>query len=94
MVVSDSKYVVDAVKKGWVFQWEKKNFKGKKNPDLWERFLKIYAQHKVSFRWIKGHAGHPQNEKCDQLAVMASDEPDLLVDDGYENISVSNQTFK
>jgi len=94
LVVSDSKYVVDAVKKGWLFQWEKKNFKGKKNPDLWKRFLKIHAQHKVSFRWIKGHAGHPQNEKCDQLAVMASEEPDLQVDAGYENLSENNQIFK
>jgi ribonuclease HI len=94
LVVSDSKYVIDAVKKGWLFQWEKKNFKGKKNPDLWKRFLKIHAQHKVSFRWIKGHSGHTQNEKCDELAVMASEEPNLLVDHGYENLSDNNQIFK
>jgi ribonuclease HI len=84
LIVSDSKYVVDAVEKGWLFQWEKKGFKGKKNPDLWKRFLKIYTQHKVTFKWIKGHAGHAQNEKCDELAVLASDEPNLLIDKGYE----------
>ena len=94
IVYSDSKYVVDAVNKNWVFNWEKNNYKKKKNPDLWKRFLKIYSLHKVSFQWIKGHAGHPQNEKCDQLAVMASDEPDLLVDHGYENSSEDNQLFK
>ena len=84
LIVSDSKYVVDAVEKGWLFQWEKKGFKGKKNPDLWIRFLKIYSRHKVTFKWIKGHAGHAQNEKCDELAVLASDEPNLLIDEGYQ----------
>ena len=72
LVISDSKYVVDSVVKGWVFGWEKKNFSGKKNPDLWMRFLKIYRQHQVDFKWIKGHNNHPQNERCDELAVMAS----------------------
>lgn len=92
LVVSDSKYVVDAVSKRWVFNWEKKNFKGKKNPDLWKRFLKIYHLHNISFRWIKGHAGHAQNEICDQLAVMASENTNLLIDKGYEEVS-SNQLF-
>jgi ribonuclease HI len=87
LVVSDSKYVVDAVQKGWLFQWEKKNFKGKKNPDLWKRFLIIYAKHNVSFKWVKGHAGHIENEKCDELAVMASEEPKLLIDKGYEDMN-------
>ena len=87
LVVSDSKYVVDAVQKGWLFQWEKKNFKGKKNPDLWKRFLIIYANHNVSFKWVKGHAGHIENEKCDELAVMASEEPKLLIDKGYEDMN-------
>ena len=87
LVVSDSKYVVDAVQKGWLFQWEKKNFKGKKNPDLWKRFLIIYAKHNVSFTWVKGHAGHIENEKCDELAVMASEEPKLLIDKGYEDMN-------
>lgn len=84
LVVSDSKYVVDAVEKGWVMGWEKKGFQGKKNPDLWIRFLKIYRKHKVDFKWVKGHNNHPQNERCDQLAVMASMQPNLSVDAYYE----------
>jgi len=86
LVVSDSKYVVDAVQKGWVFSWEKKGFQGKKNPDLWLRFLKIYRKHKVDFQWVKGHNHHPQNERCDQLAVMASMQSDLSVDACYEQL--------
>lgn len=84
LVVSDSKYVIDSVVKGWVFGWEKKGFVGKKNPDLWMRFLKIYRQHQVAFQWVKGHNSHPQNERCDQLAVMASKLPKLSVDVFYE----------
>jgi len=84
LVISDSKYVVDAVEKKWVFGWEKKGFKDKKNPDLWMRFLKIYRQHQVDFKWIKGHNNHPQNERCDELAVMASGLPNLSVDVFYE----------
>ncbi len=84
LVISDSKYVVDAVEKKWVFGWEKKNFAGKKNPDLWMRFLKIYHKHQVDFKWIKGHNNHPQNERCDELAVMASGLPNLSVDSFYE----------
>jgi len=84
LVTSDSKYVVDAVQKNWVFQWEKKGFAGKKNPDLWIRFLKIYRKHQVEFHWIKGHNNHPQNERCDELAVMASQLDELSVDAFYE----------
>lgn len=84
LVTSDSKYVVDAVQKNWVFQWEKKGFAGKKNPDLWMRFLKIYRKHQVEFHWIKGHNNHPQNERCDELAVMASQLDELSVDSFYE----------
>ena len=84
LVVSDSKYVVDSVTKGWVFGWEKKGFSGKKNPDLWMRFLKIYRQHHVDFKWIKGHNNHPQNERCDELAVMASQQKELSIDTFYE----------
>lgn len=84
LVVSDSKYVIDSVTKGWVFQWEKKGFTGKKNPDLWMRFLKIYRQHQVHFKWIKGHNAHPQNERCDQLAVYASAQNHLAADTYYE----------
>lgn len=72
IVWSDSKYVVDAVNLGWVFGWEKKNFDKKANPDLWIRFLEIYRRHRVRFVWIKGHAGHPENERCDALAVAAA----------------------
>ena len=86
-VWSDSKYVVDSVEKGWVFGWEKKAFKGKKNPDLWKRFLKIYPKHRIKFHWIKGHAGHAENEICDTLAVEASKSPLLKNDVGYENMN-------
>ncbi len=85
LVVSDSKYVIDSVTKGWVFGWEKKGFAGKKNPDLWQRFLKVYRKHQVDFKWVKGHNNHPQNERCDQLAVMASMQPKLSVDAFYES---------
>lgn len=83
VVTSDSKYVVDAVSKGWVFGWEKKGFKNKKNPDLWKRFLLVYRRHQVSFQWIKGHAGHPDNERCDRLAVEAYGKSGLPDDTGY-----------
>ena len=85
LVTSDSKYVIDSVVKGWVFGWEKKNFAGKKNPDFWIRFLKIYRKHSVDFKWIKGHNNHQQNERCDELAVYASGLPNLSVDAYYEN---------
>jgi ribonuclease HI len=93
VVFSDSKYVVDSVEKKWVFQWQKKGFKGKKNADLWKRFLLIYQKHNVSFQWIKGHAGHPENEKCDLLAVEASDFKELLIDQGYEQSIDPNTLF-
>ena len=80
---SDSSYVVDAVEKGWVFSWEQKGFAKKANPDLWTRFLAAYRRHNVHFQWIRGHNGHPENERCDRLAVAASQGKDLLVDSGY-----------
>lgn len=86
LVVSDSKYVVDAVEKKWVFGWEKKGFKDRKNPDLWMRFLKAYRKHKVDFKWVKGHNNHPQNERCDELAVMASQQKSLSIDAFYEKV--------
>jgi len=67
-----------------VFNWEKKNFEKKKNPDLWKRFLAVYRQHEVTFHWVKGHAGNPLNEKVDELAVAAYKTGNLLVDEGYE----------
>ena len=84
-VYSDSKYVVDAVEKKWVFAWEKKNFGKKKNPDLWIRFLKLYRKHTVKFIWIKGHADNKENERCDELAVKAAGGDDLKIDSWYEN---------
>jgi ribonuclease HI len=84
-VFSDSKYVVDSVEKGWVFGWQKKGFKGKKNIDLWQRFLKIYPKHNVKFHWVKGHAGNMFNERCDELAVAAAEGSELKVDEGYES---------
>ncbi|AOZ98946.1 ribonuclease HI [Flavobacterium commune] len=85
LVVSDSKYVVDSVVKKWVLGWEKKGFAARKNADLWQRFLKVYRKHQVDFRWIKGHNNHPQNERCDELAVFASNQKSLSVDAFYEN---------
>ena len=83
-IYSDSKYVVDAVEKRWVFGWEKKGFAGKKNPDLWSRFLRSYRRHKVRFVWVKGHADTVENNRCDQLAVAAAnDRAHLLEDTGY-----------
>ncbi len=83
-VFTDSKYVADAVEKKWVFNWESKGFKGKKNVDLWIQFLKEYRKQDVSFTWIKGHNNHPQNERCDQLAVAASKKENLLIDEGFQ----------
>ena len=83
VVFSDSKYVVDAVKKKWLFEWKKNNFKKKKNIDLWKRFLIVYKKHNVKFEWIKGHNNHPQNERCDFLAIEAANSNKLFVDDGF-----------
>lgn len=83
-IISDSKYVVDAVEKGWIWGWEKKGFAKKANPDLWKRFIPLYRKYKPRFQWVKGHAGHPENERCDQLAVMAANAGNLLIDTSYE----------
>jgi len=92
LVCSDSKYVIDSVQKKWVFGWEKKGFKGKKNLDLWKRYLKIHRKHKVDFQWIKGHNDHPQNERCDWLAVNAAKQKTLLVDRAFEqNLKTKEQ---
>lgn len=92
-VYTDSKYVADSVEKGWVFQWESKAFKKKKNPDLWIRFLKIYRKHKVRFIWIKGHANNTENEICDRLAVDAYSKNSLLDDTGYNPEDETNNIF-
>lgn len=80
---SDSKYVVDAVNQRWLFGWERKGFAGKKNPDLWMRFLRVYRRHKVRFVWVKGHASTAENNRCDELAVAAANGGNLLEDTGY-----------
>ena len=90
VVFSDSKYVIDSVDKKWVFGWEKKAFKNKKNSDLWKRFLKIYRKHNVNFQWIKGHNQHPQNERCDELAVIAAKGKNLIPDVFFEQIEKEN----
>lgn len=85
IVFSDSKYVVDAVEKGWLKSWLAKGFAGKKNEDLWRRFWKVYNKHKVAFRWVRGHAGNEENEVCDKLAVKSAQAGNLKIDEGYES---------
>ncbi len=83
-IYSDSKYVVDSVEKGWVFGWEKKGYVGKKNPDLWQRFLRVYRRHNVRFVWVKGHSSTVENNRCDELAVAAANNRAMLTPDfGY-----------
>jgi ribonuclease HI len=84
LIYSDSKYVVDAVEKGWVFGWQKKGFKDKKNPDLWKQFLVLHKKFNIKFKWVKGHAGNIENERCDELAVAAAETTNLPPDEGYE----------
>ncbi len=86
IVYSDSQYVINAVEKKWLLNWQKRQFKKVKNTDLWLRFSAIYVQHRVRFKWIKGHAGHPENERCDELAVQAAEGRNLSVDQGYEDL--------
>ena len=83
-IFTDSQYVFKAVEMKWVYDWERKFFAGKKNADLWKRFLKAYRCHSVTFEWIKGHAGNRENERCDQLAVAAAKSQQLLEDTEYE----------
>jgi ribonuclease HI len=82
---SDSEYVVSAMTQGWVQKWIKKRWKKVKNPDLWKQLLELTAQHQVEFNWVKGHAGTPENERCDQLAVAASRLQNLPPDIVYES---------
>lgn len=89
MVYSDSKYLVDAIMLGWAFKWRSKGWMRNRteravNADLWQQLLKLCEQHQVTFEWVKGHAGNVENERCDQLAVLAAQQPDLPVDGGYE----------
>ena len=84
-VWSDSSYVVKAVEEKWLDKWVATGFKKKKNSDLWLKFLPLYRKHQVTFHWLKGHAGHPENERCDRLAVAAYGQPGLPQDEGYVN---------
>lgn len=86
-IYSDSKYVIDAITKGWVFNWVKTNFKGKKNEDLWRRFLEVEKKFNITYHWVKGHNGHPENERCDKIAVDSSKSLNLNIDKIYENIN-------
>jgi ribonuclease HI len=83
-IYSDSQYVVNSVEKGWLWTWQKKNFKDKANVDLWLRYIPLHQKLKPKFVWVKGHAGHAENERCDYLAVQAANSGNLLVDEGYE----------
>lgn len=85
-IYSDSKYVVDSVEKGWLSAWVKKGFKGKKNVDLWKSYIPLHNLYRPKFHWVKGHNNHPQNERCDFLAVEASKSPNLPVDEGFERV--------
>ncbi len=86
-IYTDSKYVMDAIEKNWIQGWQKKNFKNIKNPDLWKTLISLYNKHRIKFYWVKGHAGHPLNERCDELATKAADGRDLLIDVEYEKVS-------
>lgn len=92
-IFTDSKYVVDAVEKKWVFGWVKKQFKDKKNKDLWLRFLGCYKKHTIQFIWVKGHASNRENNRCDELATLAADNGNLLVDTWYEEVG-SKELFE
>lgn len=84
MIFSDSEYVINAIEKGWLWGWEKKNFAKKANPDLWKRYIPLHKKFGPKFTWVKGHAGHVENERCDYLAVAAAKSGNLLVDTEYE----------
>lgn len=84
IIFSDSKYVIDSIEKKWLLGWVKKGFAGKKNKDLWMRYLEVSKLHQVKFTWVRGHNGHPENERCDQLAVAAGKQTPLLIDSVFE----------
>ncbi len=91
-VHSDSSYIVNAMNKGWARRWKGNDWRRNKkdwalNPDLWGRLLSLCDQHVVEFNWVKGHAGIPENERCDTLAVQAASGTDLAIDEEYETAS-------
>ncbi len=96
VIHSDSKYVVDSMQKGWAERWRANGWKRNKrekaiNPDLWKMLLELCKKHDVEFRWVRGHSGDPENERCDQLAVEAAHRDDLPIDEGYESASRTRQ---
>jgi ribonuclease HI len=87
---TDSRYLADAMTKGWARRWQKNGWQRNRheralNPDLWAQLLTLCDRHQVQFKWLRGHAGHPENERCDQLAMQAAQQPGLPADQGYEN---------
>lgn len=90
-IYTDSRYVIDGIEKGWAEKWKANNwYRNKKeqatNVDLWSRLLDLIAKHDVKFNWVKGHNGHPENERCDFLATKALQSKSLIVDEGFENV--------
>lgn len=85
VIHSDSKYVIDAITQKWVWNWSQKQFKGKKNKDLWVRYLQLHDNFTLSFVWVKGHSGHPENERCDELAYTAATNNPTNIDEVFES---------
>lgn len=92
-VFTDSKYVSEAINQDWISSWIKKDFKKVKNPDLWKRFINIYKKHNVKFVWVKGHADNKENNRCDELAVIASKDKNLKIDEYYEASNSTENTL-
>ncbi len=84
-IYTDSKYVMDAFVKNWIYGWQKKGYKNIKNPDLWRPLIALYNKHVIKFHWVKGHSGNTLNERCDELATVSADGGGLLIDKGYED---------
>ncbi|HET8860167.1 ribonuclease HI [Marivirga sp.] len=93
-IYSDSKYVIDSITKGWLSGWVKKGFKGKKNVDLWKQYLQVSKGYDLNFHWVKGHAGNPDNERCDRLAVAKAENGPHLIDEGFENRTSDSDLFR
>ena len=91
-IYTDSKYVMDAFEKNWIYGWQKKGFKNIKNPDLWRTLIALYNKHVIKFHWVKGHNGNAMNERCDALATEAADGGGLLIDGEYENTIKENKS--
>jgi ribonuclease HI len=93
VVHSDSKYVIDAITQKWIWGWQKKQFKGKKNKDLWLRYLTLHSKFKLSYVWVKGHAGHLENERCDELAYKAATNNPTKIDEVFESDEKEDSLF-